>query len=206
MVEDLERIESLKEYAKERSVPIMLDQGISFLVSVIKDKNVLSILEIGSAIGYSAIVMALSKEDTVITTIEKDTDRYNEAVKNIKGFNLDKRINIINADALDVDLNAKFDLIFIDAAKSKNKDIFLHFKDNLNKDGVIVTDNLKFHGFVDMEPKDVKNRNTRQLVSKIRKYITFLKENTEFKTEFYDVGDGVSLTFRKVVDNDEDAC
>ena len=186
------RIKDLEEYAKINHVPIMLKDGIEFLTDYIKKNNIKSILEIGTAIGYSSIKMALVNDNIKITTIERDSNMYNEALKNIKAFNLDNRINVIYSDALDVELNDKYDLIFIDAAKSQYIKFFNKFKDNLNTNGVIITDNLSFHGLV--EDSSNCSRNTRQLVNKIKKYIEFLKDNKEYKTEFISIGDGISIT------------
>lgn len=186
------RIKDLEEYAKINHVPIMLKDGIEFLTDYIKENNIKSILEIGTAIGYSSIKMALVNDDIKITTIERDSNMYNEALKNIKAFNLDNRINVIYSDALDVELTDKYDLIFIDAAKSQYIKFFNKFKDNLSTNGVIITDNLSFHGLV--EDSSNCSRNTRQLVNKIKKYIEFLKDNKEYKTEFISIGDGISIT------------
>ena len=183
------RISDLEEYARDFHVPIMLKDGIEYLLEYIKNNNIKNILEIGTAIGYSSIRMALVNDDIKVTTIERDSNMYNEALKNIKSFNLDNRINIIYKDALDVELTDKYDLIFIDAAKSQYIKFFEKFKHNLNDNGVIITDNLSFHGLV----KDSTNcsRNTKQLVKKIQNYIDFLKNNEEFDTEFISIGDGI---------------
>ena len=117
----------IKEYAKENNVPIMLDGGMDFICNYIKENNIKSILEIGSAIGYSAIRFASINNDITVTTIERDVERYNEAVKNIKNESLENRITIYNDDALVFTTNDKFDLIFIDAAKGKNIDFFTKF-------------------------------------------------------------------------------
>lgn len=186
-------IDNLKEYAKKNHVPIMQDEGIEFILEYIKKNNVKSVLEIGSAIGYSAIRFASMSDDIIVTTIERDSERYNEAVKNIKQSNLEDRITIINGDALTVDIKDKYDLIFIDAAKSKYTKFFEKFKFNLNDNGVIISDNLSFHGLVEDDSK-TNNRNTKQLVKKIRKYIEFLETNEEFDTEFLKIGDGVSVS------------
>lgn len=186
----------IKEYAKEHNVPIMQDEGIDFICNYIKENNIKKVLEIGSAIGYSAIKFANVNEDVFVTTIERDTERYNEALKNIKENNLEKRITIYNDDALDIELNGYYDLIFIDAAKSQYIKFFEKFKKNLNEQGVIISDNLSFHGIVE-NPSLTKNRNTKQLVGKIKKYIDYLKNNEEFDTTFYQLGDGVSVSKRK---------
>lgn len=192
------RILDLEEYASKNNIPIMLKDGIEFLLDYIKSNNIKNILEIGSAIGYSAIRMALISNDIKVTTIERDKIRYNEAVTNIKDFNLENQIKIILSDAFDVELKDKYDLIFIDAAKSQYIKFFNKFKDNLTEDGVIVSDNLNFHGLVHEDEKKL-SRNVRGLVRKLNNYVDFLKENKEFKTDFYNIGDGISIS-KKVGD------
>lgn len=189
-------IRRLEEYAKENNVPIMMKDGIEFLTQYIKENNVKRVLEIGSAIGYSAIRMALVDKDIKVTTIERDTSRYNEAVKNIKEFNLENQIEIINADALEYTTDKQFDLIFIDAAKAQYIKFFEKYKTNLKQNGTIISDNLDFHGLV-KNPELTTNRNTKQLVRKINTYIEFLKENKEFKTEFISLGDGIGISKRQ---------
>lgn len=189
-------IRVIEEYAKENNVPIMMKDGIEFLTNYIKENNVKRVLEIGSAIGYSAIRMALVDESIKVTTIERDTNRYNEAVKNIKEFNLENQIEIINADALEYTTDKQYDLIFIDAAKAQYIKFFEKYKTNLKQDGTIISDNLDFHGLV-KNPELTSNRNTKQLVRKINTYIEFLKENKEFKTEFISLGDGIGISKRQ---------
>lgn len=189
-------IRRLEEYAKKNNIPIMLKDGIEFLTQYIKENNVKTILEIGSAIGYSAIRMALVDKDIEVTTIERDTNRYEEAVKNIKEFNLENQIDLINADALEYNTEKQFDLIFIDAAKAQYIKFFEKYKTNLKQNGTIISDNLDFHGLV-KNPELTTNRNTKQLVRKINTYIEFLKENKEFKTEFISLGDGIGISKRQ---------
>ena len=189
-------IRVIEEYAKENNVPIMMKDGIEFLTNYIKENNVKTILEIGSAIGYSAIRMALVDESIKVTTIERDINRFNEAVKNIKEFNLENQIEIINADALEYTTDKQFDLIFIDAAKAQYIKFFEKYKTNLKQEGTIISDNLDFHGLV-KNPELTSNRNTKQLVRKINTYIEFLKENKEFKTEFISLGDGIGISKRQ---------
>lgn len=186
----------IEDYAHENNIPIMMSDGIEFLTEFIKKNNVKRILEIGSAIGYSAIRMALVDSDISVVTIERDIERYNEAVKNINDFGLSERIDIRLSDALECSIDGEFDLIFIDAAKAQYIKFFEKYKANLSKDGVIVSDNLSFHGMVD-NIDSITNRNTRQLVGKIAKYIEFLKNNLEFDTEFISIGDGIGISRRK---------
>ena len=188
-------ISEIEEYARNNNIPIMLKDGITYLCDYIKDNNIKSILEIGSAIGYSSIMMALVDNDIKITTIEKDTNRYNMAIDNINKFNLSSRITILNEDALESNINGTFDLIFIDASKGNNINFFNKYKSNLNKSGVIVTDNLSFHGLVEDENK-IKTKNQRGIVKKIKLYLDFLSNNKEFNTIYVPVGDKISISKR----------
>ena len=190
------KIQEIEEYAKINNVPIMERDGIDFLTKYIKENNIKTILEIGSAIGYSAIKMCSVDEDIKVTTIERDQTRYQEAVKNIRDFNLEDRINIILDDAFNVKLTNKFDLIFIDAAKSQYIKFFEKFKINLNDQGVIISDNLDFHGLVNGDYESY-SRNVKGIVRKLKNYINFLKENEEFETKFINVGDGIAITIKK---------
>ena len=190
MLEDIER------YAKEERVPIMMKDGIEYLCNYIKEHKIKRILEIGSAIGYSAIKMALCDEDIYITTIEKDEKRYNVAVDNINKFNLGDRINIILGDALETSIDGEYDLIFIDASKGNNINFFNKYSVNLKSYGIIITDNLLFHGLVRNEEL-VKTKNQRGIVRKIKQFIEFLDNNIEFDTEYLDVGDGIAISRRK---------
>jgi predicted O-methyltransferase YrrM len=192
----MDRIRKLEEYAKINNIPIMEKEGILFLLSLIKENKVIFILEIGSAIGYSAINMALINKNIKITTIERDTKRYNEALKNIDEFNLNDQINIINIDANLYEDNDKYDLIFIDAAKSQYINFFNKYKNNLNDNGIIVTDNLKFHNLLEEENL---SKNVKGIVRKIKSYVDFLNNHEEYHTMFYDIGDGVSVTRKKVI-------
>lgn len=189
-------MKELEEYAKINNIPIMQKDGILYLINYIKENNIKNILEIGSAIGYSSIMMASINSDIRITTIERDKDRYGLAVSNIKKYNLDKQINIIYGDAVDTDITGMYDLIFIDAAKGKNIFFFEKYKNNLVKGGTIITDNLSFHGLV--EDSDlVKTKNQRGIVNKIKNFISFLDNNEEFATEYIPVGDKIAISKRR---------
>ena len=193
-------MEKLELYAKENNIPIMQKDGILYLCNYIKENNIKSILEVGSAIGYSSIMMASIDKDIKIKTIEKDTERYNIAVNNIKEYGYNNQIDIYLGDASDYSFEDKFDLIFIDAAKGKNTFFFEKFKDNLNIDGTIITDNLSFHGLVEDESL-VKTKNQKGIVNKIKNYIEFLDNNKEFTTTYIEVGDKIAIS-KKRCDNE----
>ena len=195
--EKTKEITKIKEYAKKENIPIMQDEGIEFLTSFIEKKGIKNILEVGTAIGYSAIMMAMVNSSIHVTTIERDEERYLEALKNIKKFDLEDRITLIFNDALNVEINDEFDLIFIDAAKGKNKDFFNHFESNLKLDGYIITDNMGFHGYVEMSEEDLPSKNIASIVRKIKDYIYFLENNMQYKTIIYKIGDGIAVTERR---------
>jgi len=191
-------IKEMEEYAKKENVPIMLADGIDYLCNYIKENNIKNILEIGTAIGYSAIRMCLVSDDINVVTIERDIERYNVANNNIDKFGLVKRIITILGDAMEVEVDGEYDLIFIDASKGHSIDFFNKYKNNLSDNGVIITDNLSFHGLVEDESKAV-TKNQRGLVKRIKKFIEFLDKDEEFVTEYVEVGDRISISKRKNV-------
>lgn len=191
-----ENLANLKKHAIDNNVPIMQDDGIDFLTSFIEKNSVSSVLEIGTAIGYSAIMMALSNPNLKITSVERDQERYLEAVKNIKNFKLENRITLLFGDALDVEITGKFDLVFVDAAKGQNIKFFEKFSRNLNSKGTIITDNIDFHGLVSQDESKIESRNVRGIVRKIKAYLAYLEENNNFNTEILHIGDGISISRR----------
>ncbi|HIT22596.1 MAG TPA: O-methyltransferase [Candidatus Scybalousia intestinigallinarum] len=190
-------IREIKKYALDHKVPIMVDEGIDFLTTFIIKNQTTNILEIGSAIGYSAIMMALANPNVKITTIERDHERYLEAVKNVKKLGLEDKITLIFNDALETTVEGKFDLIFIDAAKGQNIRFFEKFEPNLTDHGVIITDNIDFHGLVQKDVDSIQSRNLRGLIRKIREYIDYLKNNPKYEVEFLKIGDGIAVARRR---------
>jgi len=190
------KIKEIEEYARKNNVPIMERDGIEFLINYIKEHNIKNILEVGTAIGYSSIRMALIDKNIKVVTIERDEKRYNEALKNINNIGVESQITPILSDAFDVKSDEKFDLIFIDAAKAQYIKFFEKFKLNLKEDGVIVSDNLNFHGLTHGN-HDNLTRNVKGIVRKLNLYIDFLKNNKEFHTEFIELGDGIGISTRK---------
>lgn len=189
-------IEEMEQYAKVNHVPIMEKEGISFMLDFIQAHDCRRILEIGSAIGYSAIRMALVNENIQVETIERDEERYQQALVNIEKAGLTKQIHIQLADALEANVEGQYDLIFIDAAKAQYIRFFERYESQLKRGGYILSDNLGFHGMVDgiVEPK---SRATRALVRKIKNYIEYLKTNEKYETVFYSVGDGVAVSKKR---------
>lgn len=186
------KFEKLKKYAKDNHVPIILDEGLLVLETYIKSYKNPSILEIGSAIGYSACKFAYMGAH--VTTIERDLSMYHLALENINTMGFKDKIHLIHEDALKpVSFHEKFDIIFIDAAKSKYQDFFNLYETYLHDDGVIICDNIHFHH---LNIKDVSRR-TKSLLLKIEKFKAFLSNHENYQTVFLDDGDGLSVS-RKV--------
>ena len=190
-------VHDIEEYAEKNKVPIMQREGILYLTSYIAKNDIHNVLEIGTAIGYSAIMMAYTKEDIHITSIERDEQRYLEALKNVKKLELEDKITLIFNDAFNVSFDDEFDLIFIDAAKAQNTKFFEKFQNNLIKNGTIITDNMKFHGLIDKPEEEIKSRDLRGLVRKVKDYKKFLENNKNYDTEFVDIGDGLAISIKK---------
>lgn len=188
-------IEDVLLQAKDLSVPIISDEGINMLIQLIKIGGVKRVLEIGTAIGYSAIMMALNT-DCKVLSIEKNSDSFLIAKENIKKCGLDDRIQILNQDALLAEIEGEFDLLFIDAAKAQYLNFLNRFKNNVRKSGIVVCDNLLFHGMVENE-EIVSSKKTKSLVSKLRGFNSQLVDHPEFDTYIYAIGDGLSISIKK---------
>ncbi len=189
---DLEN--ELIDYANINNVPIIKKEGLAFLLQIIKIKKPKRILEIGTAIGFSAIMMA-NNSDAIIDTLEKNSEMADLANKNILKANLDKRINVHNIDALLFETEFKYDLIFIDAAKTKYIEYFTKFEEKLNQNGIIICDNLLFH---DLFFTSEITKNQQRIINKIDKFNHFVTENSCYDSYIYPIGDGMSLSIRKV--------
>lgn len=191
----------LIDYANKNNVPIIKEDGLSFLELILEFVKPKKILEIGTAIGFSAIRMH-QVANSYITTIERNEEMYKLALSNIEKANFASYINVIFKDALECEellKGEKFDLIFIDAAKAQYIKFFEMYSPLLNDNGVIVSDNMEFHGLVDCEEEvyNKQSRSVRGLIRKLRDYRVFLDSNPDFQTRLYDIGDGMAVSIRK---------
>lgn len=192
-------LQKMEEYASINNVPIIQKEGLECLLLTAKLKNVKKVLEIGTAIGYSGSCLALISNDVYVDTIERDKKMYDEAIKNISALSLDKRINVILADALDFDegsLEDDYDLIFIDAAKSQYIKFFEKYEKKLKKGGVIFSDNLLFHGLIEKRTGE-ESRNLNQMLKKIEAFNEWLAKNEAYDTTFLKLGDGIAISIKK---------
>ena len=190
-----ELINTIREYGINNEVPIMSEDTIDTIKDIIIKNNIHSILEIGTAIGYSTICFGVVDGINNITSIERDKVRYSLAVSNVEKSKL-SNINLICDDALNTEINDKFDMLIIDAAKSQNMKFFNKYKNNIKDDGIIIIDNLDFHGYVG-KSSEIKSRNLRQMVRKIEKFIDFLDNNQEYNVKYIEVGDRLGVCKKK---------
>ncbi|CDQ18084.1 Predicted O-methyltransferase YrrM [Halobacillus karajensis] len=192
-------VREMESYAKEQRVPIMEPLGIEFLMQLLRIHQPKNILEIGTAIGYSALRMLEACPGSNITTVERDENRYNDALQNIKAMNVEDSIHVIHGDALDVasqiEKNGPFDLLFIDAAKGKYEEFFHLYSPMISKEGLIISDNVLFKGFVADDSE--ANPRMAKIARKIRKFNEWLVHNPDYHTTIVPIGDGVAITKRK---------
>jgi predicted O-methyltransferase YrrM len=182
----------MEKYADENGVPIMELIGIEALLQFLRLIQPSSILEIGTAIGYSAIRMAKELPNSKIVTIERDVERYEKALSYIKKANLEERIQVILGDALEVNVPGSFDVIFIDAAKGQYTKFFEKFEKQLVKSGVIISDNVLFKGLVAANNTD--NKRIKSLVKKIQGYNHWLMSHPSYHSAILPIGDGIAIS------------
>lgn len=192
-----EELKKMHDDARKNDVPIMLDDGLQYLLNFIRGhENIRDILEVGTAVGYSAINMASVRWDIRIDTLEVNEQMYRQAIANITSENLNERITVYYVDASNFETKKKYDLIFVDAAKSQYRRYLEHFIKNSEIGTYFVFDNLNFHGIVDDESLS-HNRSTIQMMHKIKKFRAHILKDERFHTEFHsDIGDGIAVAVR----------
>ena len=185
----------MEQYAKENGVPIVHPEVAQFLKVMIKTKGIKRILELGTAIGYSASIMAeAAGEGCSIITIEKNEDMYNLAIKNIKAIGYDDKIDVIYGDAIEKlkDIDGEFDMIFLDAAKGHYDDFLSLCLNNLKTGGLIISDNALFRGMVASNELLIRRKIT--IVKRMRKYLKHISNMKELETVVLPLGDGVAMS------------
>ncbi|MEY8750416.1 O-methyltransferase [Alkalicoccobacillus gibsonii] len=194
-----ELIEEMEQYAAEHSVPIMDLVGIESLLQLMQLNPPKRILEIGAAIGYSAIRMATALPKTEIVTIERDPERAAMARSYIEKSGLGNRIQLIEGDALDVveilEKMPLFDVLFIDAAKGQYKRFFELYTELITSSGIVFSDNVLFRGLV--AKSNLSNKRLSKLAGKIDSYNQYLMEHPAFLTRVLPIGDGLAVSIKK---------
>lgn len=197
-------MKELELYAEKNGVPIIHPEVRALLDVICKIKKPNKILEVGTAIGYSAINFALcSDKKSKVVTIERDSTMTERALINIEKANLSDRIHVLEGEALEVldCLNSKYDIVFIDAAKGYYNEFLDKITDLINDGGLIISDNVLYKGMT-AEDSLVKRRQ-KTIVGRMREYLYRLCHSTEFTTSIIPIGDGVALTYYKKGDRNE---
>lgn len=196
-MKDMEKFNEIKEHAIERHIPIIMDDTLNVIEERLRARRTNRILEIGTAVGYSAICFSEFLEPNgIIDTIERDEERIKEAKENIKIIDNNKKINIYEGDAVEIlpTINEKYDMIFIDAAKGKYPFFLEQALRLLKKDGIIFADNILYKGYV---MSDYNKHKQRTAVTHLREYIKLTTEDPQLNTEILEVGDGLAITTMK---------
>lgn len=191
-------LEQIKQDAILNNVPIIQDDGLKMLISFINEIKAEKILEIGTAVGYSALCFSTIPSVKRIDTFERNDAMYKKALENIKKCQKEDTVNSWFGDALEIDLkmlSSDYDLLFIDAAKAQSQKFFERFLPFVKPNGLIIVDNMLFHGIKKTDPGI--SRNVRQLVTKIERFTNWIKNNEMFDVTFYDGGDGLAVIKRK---------
>ena len=193
-------IKELYNFAHNKEIPVAKPETTKLLhiLSLIKKPN--KILELGTGIGCSAIILSKASEDSSILTVEKNPDNYNEALSLIELNKLSDRIKVINDDGINVlkdlkDKNEKFDFIFLDSAKAQYIDYYPYLTDMLNEGGLLVTDNVLYGGMVATD--ELLENRKKTIVKRLRMYIDALNNDKTLQTVVVPIGDGVAISIKK---------
>jgi len=188
-------LSEIEQFAKENEVPIAQPETMRFIEVLLKSTRVKSVLEIGSAIGYSAISMANCGAD--VTTIERDENMLIHLIPNIEKAGLSDKITVHKGDALEILplLNGKYDFIFVDAAKGQYLEFFPHCMRMLRKGGILFSDNVLYKGMVATDELAIRRKIT--IIRRLRKYLDEICSCEELDTALVPIGDGAAISYRK---------
>jgi predicted O-methyltransferase YrrM len=187
-------LEKIKKKALEDKVPIIMDDILEVVAKILTEIKPNKILEIGTAVGYSAICFSeYLQENGKIDTIERDTERVKEARENIKKAEVEDKINIYEGDAVEIlpTLNDEYDVVFIDAAKGKYPFFLNQALRMIRQGGVIIADNVLYKGYV---MSDYNKHKQRTAVRNLREYIAEITNNDKLETKILEVGDGLAIS------------
>lgn len=187
-------LEEIRVYGEENDVPISKADTQKFLLNLIKENNYMSVLEIGTAIGYSTIAFASTNCVSKVDSVEIDENRLLVARENIKKSGLDKKIKLYHMDAKEFLQNNKnkYDFIYLDGPKGQYINYLPYLLNMLNKNGTLVADNLFFHGMVTGEIPVTKG--CRSMIKGLKNYIQEITTNPNLETKILNIGDGLGVT------------
>lgn len=189
-----ELLKDIEKYGRDNKIPILLDESLDFITAKLDEIKPHRVLEIGTAIGFSAINFSkYLDEGGRIDTIEIESLRVEQALENIKMVGVEDKIRVMEGDALDIlpYLNEKYDVIFIDASKGKYNEFFEHALRLVKVGGWIIADNVLYKGMV---MSDYNKHKQRTAVNKLRAFIDSVMSNERLESELFDIGDGLTVS------------
>ena len=189
-----ELLAEIEKYGRDNKIPILLDDTLEYISNILENVKPNRILEIGTAIGFSAICFSKYLSETGrIDTIEIESLRVEQALENIEKVGVQDKIRVLEGDALDIlpYLNEEYDVVFIDAAKGKYLEFFEHALRLCKKGGYIIADNVLYKGMVQ---SDYNKHKQRTAVNKLRNFIDMVLEHPNLKSELIDIGDGLTVS------------
>jgi len=189
----------MREFAEKHDVPIMLADSEQLLKTIIRIKKPQKILEVGTAIGYSGSVMLLCSPDSRLYTIEMDEERIALAKQNFANNGVEDRVTVFQGDAREIihKMTGEFDFIFLDGPKRQYIDFLPYLKDMLKKDGILLSDNVLFHGFVEGMPRLTRKHRAFGIATHMNKFLDKLMADDDFESVILEIGDGVALSVKK---------
>jgi len=192
-----EELMKIKEKALEEHIPIIMDDTLEVIAKILTEIKPKNILEIGAAVGYSAMCFSEYLQDGgKIDTIERDEERITQAKENFVKVGVEDKIKLYEGDAVEIlpTLNGNYDVVFIDAAKGKYPFFLEQALRMLNDKGVIIADNVLYKGYV---MSDYNKHKQRTAVRNLREYIARVNEDANLDTEILEVGDGLAISYKK---------
>ena len=191
------KLKKFRDEYREKGIPTLLTESLNVLILMATMKKPVKILEFGTSVGCSGIALLQASENATIYTIERYEKAFYEAKENFEKFGLTSRVNQFLGAALDVvdEVGDGFDFVFLDCNKSKYKDLYPKIKNLLVKGGIIFADNVLFRGYITGEVKAPHRHNT--IKNNMREYLRLISEDADFITTVFDVGDGISISYKK---------
>ena len=191
------QVKEIREEALKEGVPVIKDEGLAFLLNYIREHHCQRILELGTAVAYSAISMAETDPSVHVDTVEKDPSMVEQALQNISHAGLTDRISVFFMPIEEFHTDEMYDLIFVDAAKAQYGRYLEQFLPNLKGDGAMIFDNMVFHGLI-YEADEIHSRSLRSLVKKIIKFRELVHNDERFDIMMFDnIGDGITVLTRR---------
>ncbi len=192
-----DNLKGIECYAEENHIPIMKKDTAKILSFLCALKRPQKILEIGTAIGYSGTILLNAYENSQLTTIEIDENNYFCAKNNFNNFNLSDRITMYLGDCMEILplMEGKFDFIFIDGPKAQYMPIFQYCSKLINKNGIMVFDNILYSGYISGIKEEIRKHRT--IINNMKSFIDCRLNDKNYINELLDVGDGLLILYKK---------